>query len=813
MLCVAVATVAAAGLCSGAAASADRSRCNLPNELRQAGLLNEAAARYHAIERAAGGRAAAPSCVELGLGLIADERHRRAAQIGDAVAMHNSEVTFVPVRWQPHFRSFARLVLLPPAAFRQPLVALTASEPAEGVHRLTIDAATRRRMALAASVGRADLIPAVVAHGIERNGGWYGLEIARVLVRAHYPLVAAAVVEATVNAHPALRLPPLLRSLVAGRRDAAAALRADARRRAAEHQIAAAKAYSRAGLDQQSEDAVARAIELDPRVEVTDEIRSPRGNVRWWNSVRGHFGSWLRTIVEMLIAVLALSVLLLLVARGLRRFRARAVVEPFKGEPQELGVAMTAAVREACATLRGAGGHRLKTVTSSGEAFDAIPRELANVSEPAGNIAALLGMIGRLVPARTRRITGQVRPRDKDRGAGLTVTFGRHGKVFEEQTLWERDFGRPLALSRTVDAQQSYDCLALPAAVWLTFASANHTLWRGFRSWIGWPGPFDPLGTDEWSSFAHFAVGAELQGKGEWERAEQAYHRALGIDPRNRGAALNLAGIELRDPSTAGQVDRALDRLADVSAEISDNTADELWFRVRYCTAIGHLGLAPRTDEARGAAVELCAEILDQRPWRRSRLPHLVSWLPHALDQLLRKLDWLLWGLYRIRVPANVEKADRAYLCGVLPSALLFLASALQQDPGRPDGDRTITFETLRKALGELRNAPDSSDALARFDQAVTHSALVDFVVRKRRRQLSLTAEALYNRACYEARVVEADPTPDGWAEVSRHLHEAMRRGGPGLAKWALEDPTLKEFRSEPARLAALRKVEREVCA
>ncbi|HKG38154.1 MAG TPA: hypothetical protein VKB25_04130 [Conexibacter sp.] len=791
---MAVAVVAGAmsgGVASTAAAAAP---CTLPDELREAGLLTEAAARYHAIERAAGGRAAAPYCVGYGLDLIADERHLRAKQIGDAVVAHNRAIARARGRWLRQHTLGRQTLPRLPLVFRRPAISLT----------------TSRRMQAAAALGRADRIPHAVAHGIAREGGWYGVEIGRVLMRAHYPFVAAAVVAATRDAYPAVPTPPSLHNLAERRRDAAAELRRRADSRAAEQQIAAAEAYSKAGLDKESREAVERAIELDPNVDVPYEVRSPTGNLPRWNSVRGLLGPVLRSVAELLIALLTISVLMLLIVRGLRRFRARPVVEPFTGEPRDVGLATLAAVRENCAKLRGDGGRRLKTVTSSGESFNAIPRELGDVYAPVGSVAALLAMLGRLVPARTRHITGQVRPRDAHRGAGLTVTFGRYGKVFEEQTVWERDFGRPLELVDRAPVQAGYDRVALPAAVWLTFTSANHTIRRGLWGWLGRPRPFSTLGTDDWRSYAYFALGAERYASADLAHAEQAYHRGLGIDPRNRGAALNLAALELQ--SLRWEVrKRALGRLAEVRRAIGENTADEVWYRVRYGEAIGHLALpSSDTSAARRSAVELCAGILDQRPLRRWRPPRLVSWWPRALDWLMEKSERAMGTRLPRGRPPRVEMADRAFLRSVLPGALLVLASALQHELGEPDDGRpSLTPKMLRRALLALRDRPDE---IARFDLAVTHDSLVKLIEsRAFRERVPLNAEALYNRACYEARVAGQLPqTASRWARAERHLHDAMRRGGRVLAAQATTDRTLETFRGAPRRMDRLRAVVQE---
>jgi hypothetical protein len=790
----------AATLASGAlvgdvadTASATTGPCALPDRLVDAGVLTEAAQRYHALEHAGGGRAAVLRCVRAGLRDVERTRHRRARDLRDAIRDHNREVRRAQSKWRAQ---------TPP---RTPL----------SFHRRVIARQTSVRLRRAARLGREDEIAHLVAHGIARGDGLYGLAISRVLQRAHFRPAAAAVVAATVAAHPAVRVPPGLRSLAEQRRRLTARQRRAARRLAARGQIVAAEAYSEAGLDDDAQAAVKRAIALDPSVDVPYEVRSPTGNRPFWNSVRGHFGSWLRTILELLIAALVVAALLVALSRFPRRFRARPVIEQFTGEPKEAGPATTAAVRESCAKLREDGGHRLKIVESSGESFQAIPKEIADVYAPAGPALALLYTLGRLIPSRTRRVTGQVRPRDPQRGGGLTVTFGRPGKVFEETTLWERDFGSPPPIDDRDPVQPPYDRVALPAAVWLTFVSANHTLRRGFCAWLGCERPFRVLGTTSWLSFAHFAVGAERQASNDHAGARQAYHRALGIDPRNRGAKLNLASLDLLAPRSEVRAS-ARQRLEDLRITLDHDTADEVWFRVRYCQIVGWLNMDLRTDsvaqqepqpvQARTCAVELCAELLEQDPLRGWSWPRLIQrWLVRPLAWLVRKLErrWsrsFPWHWHR--------RAERPFLRSALPGALLILAVALQQEEAQAQQEeKTLTLQQLKAALFALRAGQIDKRA---FDAQVTHRSLVAFVVGA----LPLNADAFYNHACYEARAAAEPPqTEAAWGVVERQLHEAMRRGGPATAWWATIDPTLETFRSAPHRMERLLTVVSEVGA
>ena len=780
--CAAALLVLAAASPAGAAATGAEPTgpCALADRLREAGLLTAATERYHAIKSAAqrraaerrkasGGRAPPPRaespalvCARSGLRDVVDARAHRAARIRAEATRLNAE-----------------------AATRHAL--------AERLHRSHLALAQTRvaehtieRMEDAATLGMADQIPHLVGYAIHRDDrGRHGLAIARVLRSAGYPLVAASVAADTLAAHPAAELPPQLMRLVGARRSL------EARR-----DIARARAFVAAGLDEEAKEAVRAAIEADPTVHVPDEVASPTRALPFWNRARGRFGPWLRTLVEILIAALALVVLALLLARLPRRFRLRIGVDPFTGGPDEaVRSASAAAVRENYGRLMRDGGHRLKYVNSSGESFEAVSRQVAEIYKPAGVVASLLSLIDRLVPARTRRLGGQLRVVDPQRGAGLTVTFGRrYGKVFDETTLWESDYGRPVGAGRA--AQSAYDRVALPASAWVTYAAAASTLPRGVRRRLrrmcpprfarpargGWGAPFRVLGTDDWRSYAHFVVGADLQARGALSEARLSYERALGRDPRNRGAAFNLGVLEQQDGLRRGR--RRLKRLR---RAIGDDRADELWFRVRYAQTIGWLEStsATRAKRARDAAVGLCAAIVVEREALRRRLRNRG----HRRDQA-------------------------AFLDSVLPSALLLLASALHAADARsttPAAPGTCAPAlTWTRLLDQLRGVTDDPASIERFAAVVTHARLAELVVSRG----GLDPPALYNRVCYDARLVHgAPPTDRRWAELEEHLHEAIRHDGPRLAAWASRDPALAEYRLDLGRRQRLIRLRSELRA
>lgn len=410
------------------------------------------------------------------------------------------------------------------------MVSLESDEVSEG---------TVTRLVAFVRHGREGAIPRVF--GSEIRAG-QGFAIARALKKAGYPEAAKGVLVKAIAADPSAEVPEELRAL------------SDA-----QLHLEAAKALSSAGFDEAADGELELALKENPSLPVPDDLASPKRERPFWRSWLGAAGPWLVTSAEMIIAALAAVALALLLCRVPGRFRVRLIIDPFTGgegeKGEKAGLDMTAAVRENYGRLREqSGGEGLKMVSSSGEVSIGLPPEVAKEYPQAALIAALVGFVDRLFPSRTRKAIGYLRPRDPVRGAGVTVTLARrYGKVFDEITVWESDYGPLVSLGEKDPIQHAYDRVAVPIAVWLMYETGNLT----FRRWLGrrlhsvlrllptscWE--FQILATQEWRSYALFAVGAEMHELRDIEGARRRYLEALCDDPANRGAKLNLAVAEL----------------------------------------------------------------------------------------------------------------------------------------------------------------------------------------------------------------------------------------------------------------------------
>jgi hypothetical protein len=472
-----------------------KSPCDAADALQGAGLLPEASLRYQKLSALP----QPPPCAQRGIKALDKERSRRARELSTSL------------------ESF-------------------------GVS----DATVTSLVALVRS-GNEKAIPSLVGPEIRAGRGF---DIAVSLKKAGYAEAAKRVLVEAIAADPTAEVPEELRAT------------SDAHLH-----LEAAKALSDAGLDAEANTEVALALKENPSLPVPDKLASPKREQPFWRSWLGAVGPWIVTIAEMTIGVLATVGLVLLVCRVPGRFGVRLVIDPFTGgnsttAASEAGTTagsdMTAAVRENYGRLREThGGQALKMVSSSGEASIGLPPEVTQQYPQAALIAALVGFIDRLFPSRTRQAIGYLRPRDLERGVGVTVTLKRrYGKVFDEITIWESDYRTPITLSEGEPKQNAYDRLAVPAATWLMYETGNLTLRRRLGRRLGRLGAvpqslppsfweFQILATKDWRSYALFAVGAEIHDRGDVGSARRLYLKALNHDPANRGANFNLAVADL----------------------------------------------------------------------------------------------------------------------------------------------------------------------------------------------------------------------------------------------------------------------------
>lgn len=627
------------------------------------------------------------------------------------------------------------------------------------LQQTTFDNRVRGRLTDAIREGRETRIPGDFKAVVK---GGDGIAIARAARLSGYPQVAADVLAAAVTAKPDLTIPADLRGLSDG------GLR-----------MSAARALARAGLQDAAREQLKLALQADPTLTAPSELKSPDRRSQWWRDLLGDLGPWLRTAAEVGILLLAIPVALLLLWRlGRRLFVRRIVVEPFAGTDDKVAAATTAAVHANYGTFqKQTGERRLGLVTSSGEPFPDLPTEVFQAYPQTKLLAALIGFLERVMPSRSRLVSGFVRPRDPQRGAGVNVTFGRrHGKVLDREIVWESDYG---GLAASGEPQLHYDAVAVPVAVWMMFRAGRRSFWHLRHR------DFKALGTESWRSYALFAKGGVVQGRSQ-ERARRLYLDALNCDGRNQGAQLNLSAIEMgleakeTDKDARDQLwTQAKERVSDLEASLGGrhHATNPMWYRARYLQTLALLHpdhLHPL--EARRAAVGLCSTIIR----RLDRLEH--------------------WWCVREK-----SRALRDLLRDSQPYTLMTLASALCKD-GRPAArigpvDRTVALasepETLRRGTLKrcLREFAKHPEDVAEFDGAVHHD---DIAIYVQRQFAPLNGNARFNLACYHAR-------RHHWGAAEEELRGAIELLGE-TGRWALRDQALREYREQDGHLKTLQR-------
>lgn len=719
----------------GAGGVAAQANCAIPDALRTAGLLQEAEREYRQLATQGG----LPSCARDGLSDIRSERQRRARLVARS---------------------------LEDAGVREWLVA---------------------RLAAAVRSGEEGEITRQL---VEQVRGEHGLALARALKVAGYEQAADEVLADAIAANPQTEVPDDLRGLS----DAGL-------------HLSAAEALSQAGLDEAAEEELALALKEDPTLDTPEELASPTRRAAFWREWLGSVGPVLVTIAEIAVAVLAavvLAVLLVvLLVRAARRLGRQLRIEPFTGGAEEKhGEALTAAVRENYGRLRDqGGGSHLTLIPSSGEEPSAeLPKEVAEIHPSVGIAAALVSMIGRLIPSRERLVTAYLRPHDPVRGVGVTLTFGRpRGRVFEEITIWEAEYGPPASPPAADAPQTAYDRLAVPAAAWLLYQTGNHQ--RSLLTWLASlvRGPYSMVGTRDWRSYALFAVGAEDQTREKRPSARRRYLAALRRDPGNRGAQFNLAVADLQKRATSkGDYERAVDRLEGLrdSLEMASRYLDEPLLRRLYRGAVNRFKVVQEFPET-------ARRHLDEPLWYRLRYTEAVAWLHpskgntrtawvSAVDvchELLEKRK--KWAVRR------GTKALQRFLEEAEARCLVVLASALVEEElpeSRPYAEfesvSAVDRETLKQQLRAWATAPDDQATESGFDEATKHDQVAAYV---RDKLAPLDAGASYNLACYHARRKD-------FTRAREQLHSALELGGPALARLALRDAALVEYREDNTR-------------
>jgi hypothetical protein len=494
----------------------------------------------------------------------------------------------------------------------------------------------------------------------------------------------------------------------------------------ADELIKDARRLRASGADDRAQKKLDLLVENHPERSVPADLRDMNKRIGWWQGVLSTIVPIARVGAEMLIVLLMTAAVALLAFLSVRGVVKRSVrIDPVAGTTDEgLIASLPTALFEHLRQLRGRGGGRsIATVGATDAKFD-LPATVSAAFPPASIIAGLVSYLGQLITRNVRVVVVTLRPDDPFRGLGITVAVQKARKQpVNEMTLWERDFGL-LELTpdaSTKDAGGRYQRLMLPAATWAAYQKD-----LGFKTRKIEEGKQKaPLDTKNWRSYAHFAVGAVAQRQANDKLAQRQYSLALDLDPKNQGARLNLATLNLgpyAEPPTAEDKKRlewAIKLLEPVALDSSDDTPDEMWYRGRYMQALAYT-YAGEFAEAAGNAHKAAADF-GQAEARASKLSEALKAgrggadlkeLRDSLDRptALLQASILLDSDKPVDDPKPLD-GEQESAAGVLQPGLLLRTqgqkAADKQSRSRPGFDlpdqRPLSWRSRDETLGETR--------------------------------------------------------------------------------------------------------------
>jgi tetratricopeptide (TPR) repeat protein len=254
--------------------------------------------------------------------------------------------------------------------------------------------------------------------------------------------------------------------------------------------VAKAKAFANIGRDEEAQAEIKQAIALYPSVHIPDRLKDVDRNSARWDEIKSDVGPVIRDAVETLAIVALLVVLVIAVLRGLRRFFLHLTTGEFNAPGNDtLAKGLPVSLQDHVQRIsRGAGGFSLYQLNTSGEAVAPIPAEVTQAFPQAGLAAAAISLLGQYVPSRSWKLSGAVRGFDEHKGAGLTLVISkRTGAVVDEVTLWQGDYGPVPVDPDDAAKEDAYFFLTIPGAVWAIYA-INGRRWfatlRYGRRWL-----------------------------------------------------------------------------------------------------------------------------------------------------------------------------------------------------------------------------------------------------------------------------------------------------------------------------------------
>lgn len=313
--------------------------------------------------------------------------------------------------------------------------------------------------------------------------------------------------------------------------------------------ISRVRALANFGLHDKALETLKTRLETDEELVIPPDLQYlSGGKVPGWRSLRRDLEPWAIPILEILAGVIVVVVLVYLLTRRIAKYSLSIADFDSDGlDEQHLGKdfpyilrsqlnRMAAGSRRACLSMVTG---PVQDIQIPAEIEAVIPSGSKSWLSPATWVKAIPALFNWLVPPRSVTINGYLH-KPNSRGVGLTLQLTEGSRILSSYTFWQTHFDD--ASDPTSD--ETVDCfyqLAEYAAVWLLFETAN----KFAKS-------LELLGTRNWHSYAYFRAGVYAADQKRETAAKKLYIRALQLDPKLRGARVNLArGFMQQEPQLA----------------------------------------------------------------------------------------------------------------------------------------------------------------------------------------------------------------------------------------------------------------------
>jgi tetratricopeptide (TPR) repeat protein len=407
------------------------------------------------------------------------------------------------------------------------------------------------------------------------------LDVARAYREAGLVDAARASLQFWIQQHPKNGVPQDLAGLLPGPIDGSLQL---------------ARAYKKTNSLEAAAAELQKWIQRHPESPVPADLKDllpQRFDALWWK-VRHILGSWIWPVLKGVAVLILLFLVLLRITHSFRPFLVIGDFEP-SGLDATLGKRMAALVRQNLAEPRSA---RSSLLIASGpiepiQLPAEITSELSSAVPMRQTLTALLRWVS---PRPVVTIAGLLHPQGL-RGVGVTLTIAENQRASHSVTLWQRNFEpdfAPVPVGTDSGlAAQAFDVLITPSATWVQFQ---------MQKAYGSTKKFS-FQTLNWRSQADFEAGLRLTDLGRNEAAQTMYLRALGHDPKNFAARLNLA-LLLPPSNTREQIKQ----FRYVATKTKGQTDDSTYYSAAFSLAIVLTGLGKK-EEASNIAKELTNQI------------------------------------------------------------------------------------------------------------------------------------------------------------------------------------------------------------